>query len=440
MIAALVIPLICVLDFSILDRTDEEWVAPGYELVEEVRIDPLHILEPLLYGWSDSAPDLICDLTFAESSDGDVWRMVLCGRDSIHMLSEGHPPQAALRPEGTTQSWFSPHGDCLVFSRPWDFRYLRLSPGGKLTETVPIFTAGPGPFEPEFYDGNRALSVVIPTLTDAGGMAARASDGARRTDTLFLYDTRHELRAVIGADSSYYGWAQRVVYPNRRDAFVLHPVTEDSSHLIRFNADWDTLLVWPLPIERPRLVLRESPQGRFAAVCSRWENLYLLNTETLETHDLGYQGAPTLSILISEDDSYACALTGVRTDQDVSQEGIVLFENLGDSTIASTRSDLSRLGRLAPSGILGVGNNGRVLIELRDTSCRSVFAHHRYLLLDHNLDPIWLSPDVGGYDGRFNSAPCLRGSRAAAMDWAGERIIYTDENYIYVISLEKSEG
>jgi hypothetical protein len=66
------------LDF--LAESDSEWVAPGWEVFEEIEIRPLDFVEPLFR----SPVNIGCEVFEVQTEDGsNTWRLVICGSDRL---------------------------------------------------------------------------------------------------------------------------------------------------------------------------------------------------------------------------------------------------------------------------------------------------------------------------------------------------------------------
>jgi hypothetical protein len=94
------------LDF--LAESDSEWVAPGWEVFEEIDIDPLDYVEPMYYG-----PYSVACQAFEVMTDtgSRTWRVVMCGSDKLVVLQGNR--EEALELEMPFQSFavqFSQNG------------------------------------------------------------------------------------------------------------------------------------------------------------------------------------------------------------------------------------------------------------------------------------------------------------------------------------------
>jgi hypothetical protein len=101
----------CGYGFEVLDTTDKEWVAPGYEVIEEAVIDPLEYGEP--YG-GVGALKVGIHLSFVEVDSTEAWHVILVLDRKIAVLQEGEEPieiPVDLDIEGCA---FSPSGRFVV--------------------------------------------------------------------------------------------------------------------------------------------------------------------------------------------------------------------------------------------------------------------------------------------------------------------------------------
>lgn len=97
--------------FEILDTTDEEWVAPGYEVIEEAVIDPLEFGEPFL---DDGSPVVGVHLSFIDEETGEAWRVVFVLDRKVVVLEEGSDPVEIPVDLGIESCAFSPSGKFVV--------------------------------------------------------------------------------------------------------------------------------------------------------------------------------------------------------------------------------------------------------------------------------------------------------------------------------------
>ena len=97
--------------FEILDSTDEEWVAPGFEVVEEAVIDPLEYGEPFS---NDGDPSVGVHLSFVASDSSEVWRVVFVLDRKVVVLEEGSDPVEIPVDLGIESCAFSPSGRFVV--------------------------------------------------------------------------------------------------------------------------------------------------------------------------------------------------------------------------------------------------------------------------------------------------------------------------------------
>ena len=98
--------------FEILDVTDEEWVAPGYEVVEEVVIDPLVYGEPFS---DDGVPVIGVHLSFVpDGSSDEAWRVVFVFDRKVVVLTEGADPVEIPVGLEIESCAFSPSGGFVV--------------------------------------------------------------------------------------------------------------------------------------------------------------------------------------------------------------------------------------------------------------------------------------------------------------------------------------
>ena len=93
--------------FEILDTTEEEWVAPGYQVTEEAVIDPLEYGEPFS---NDGEPCVGVHLSFAASDSGEAWRVVFVLDRKVVVLEEGADPVEIPVDLGIESCAFSPSG------------------------------------------------------------------------------------------------------------------------------------------------------------------------------------------------------------------------------------------------------------------------------------------------------------------------------------------
>ncbi|NOQ21754.1 MAG: hypothetical protein GQ565_03770 [Candidatus Aegiribacteria sp.] len=75
---------------AILDQTDEEWTAPGYNVIEEVSINPLDYGEPISWGENCNGPtaSIGCQGFFVPTEDGEKWRIIMLLKDKLVVLQE----------------------------------------------------------------------------------------------------------------------------------------------------------------------------------------------------------------------------------------------------------------------------------------------------------------------------------------------------------------
>ncbi|HQE56752.1 MAG TPA: hypothetical protein PLB15_05345 [Candidatus Fermentibacter daniensis] len=98
--------------FEILDVTDEEWVAPGYEVVEEAVIDPLVYGEPFS---DDGVPVIGVHLSFVpDGSSDEAWRVVFVFDRKVVVLTEGADPVEIPVGLEIESCAFSPSGGFVV--------------------------------------------------------------------------------------------------------------------------------------------------------------------------------------------------------------------------------------------------------------------------------------------------------------------------------------
>lgn len=72
-----------------LDNTRDEWVAPGYIVLEEAVFDPLDYGEPLSIG---NEQGIGCYSFFVETPQGEKWRLVMTFPDKVVVLQEDEEP------------------------------------------------------------------------------------------------------------------------------------------------------------------------------------------------------------------------------------------------------------------------------------------------------------------------------------------------------------
>lgn len=101
----------CGYGFEVLDTTDEEWVAPGYEVVEEAVIDPLEYGEPYT---CNGTPTVGVHLSFVETGTGEVWRVVFVLDRKVVVLQEGEEPDEIPVDLDIASCAFSPSGRYVV--------------------------------------------------------------------------------------------------------------------------------------------------------------------------------------------------------------------------------------------------------------------------------------------------------------------------------------
>jgi len=80
---------------AILDQTDEEWTAPGYNVVEEVSINPLDYGEPIGWGENCNGPtaSIGCQGFFVPTENGEKWRIIMLLKDKLVVLQEDEEPR-----------------------------------------------------------------------------------------------------------------------------------------------------------------------------------------------------------------------------------------------------------------------------------------------------------------------------------------------------------
>ncbi len=83
---------------AILDQTDEEWTAPGYNVIEEVSINPLDYGEPISWGENCNGPtaSIGCQGFFVPTENGEKWRIIMLLKDKIVVLQEGEEAREIL--------------------------------------------------------------------------------------------------------------------------------------------------------------------------------------------------------------------------------------------------------------------------------------------------------------------------------------------------------
>jgi len=108
---ALLLSSACGYGFEVLDTTDSEWVAPGYEVIEEAVIDPLEYGEPYL---NDGSPTVGVHLSFVESDSGETWRVVFVLDRKVVVLQEGEDPVEIPVDLDIESCAFSPSGRFVV--------------------------------------------------------------------------------------------------------------------------------------------------------------------------------------------------------------------------------------------------------------------------------------------------------------------------------------
>jgi hypothetical protein len=97
--------------FEVLDTYDSEWVAPGYEVVEEAVIDPLEYGEPYL---SNGSPTVGVHVSFVESDSSEAWRVVFVLDRKVMVLQEGEEPVEIPVDLDIARCAFSPSGRYVV--------------------------------------------------------------------------------------------------------------------------------------------------------------------------------------------------------------------------------------------------------------------------------------------------------------------------------------
>jgi len=93
---------------GILDQTDEEWTAPGYNVIEEVSINPLDYGEPV--DWSSSSASIGCQGFFVPTEEGEKWRIIMLLKDKIVVLQEDEEVREIPLACDPVEIVFSPNG------------------------------------------------------------------------------------------------------------------------------------------------------------------------------------------------------------------------------------------------------------------------------------------------------------------------------------------
>lgn len=132
---------------GILDQTDEEWIAAGYRIVEEVSINPLDYGEPI--DWNSSSANIGCQGFFVPTEDGEKWRIIMLLKDKVVVLQEDEDVREIPLTCNPVEIIFSPNGRyALVKGRNESRRFDR-----REVEYVNIDTGEVRLFEPELSSG-----------------------------------------------------------------------------------------------------------------------------------------------------------------------------------------------------------------------------------------------------------------------------------------------
>jgi hypothetical protein len=97
--------------FEILDTTDDEWTAPGYQVTEEAVIDPLDYGEPFL---QEGSPAIGLDLSFVGEDSAEAWRVVFVLDEKVVVLQQDEEPVEIPVDLGIEYCRFSSSGRYLV--------------------------------------------------------------------------------------------------------------------------------------------------------------------------------------------------------------------------------------------------------------------------------------------------------------------------------------
>lgn len=207
--------------FEVLDTTDDEWIAPGCEIVEEAFIDPVLYGEPFLY---NGIPRIGAHLSFTPEHVTQAWRVVLVLDRRIVVLQEDEDPVSIPVDLAIQDYAFSPSGRfVLVHDGAGQYTGRNAARIDCETERVEYFDSQP--------DGS------------PGSKGLEATDGGVVRCGLRFFD--EELRLTGELDSSV-SWSWGTLSPSGR-LFVVESASVLPAMLCLYATNGD--LIWQNQVE-----------------------------------------------------------------------------------------------------------------------------------------------------------------------------------------------
>ncbi|MCK4506370.1 MAG: hypothetical protein KAW14_12215 [Candidatus Aegiribacteria sp.] len=397
--------------FEILDQTDQEWVAPGYQ-IEETVINPFDYVESI----GQSTPSVACYAFFPNPEDETVWRLIIVGRDKLVVLQEDWESPFELNlPFDTVGAVFSRNG-----------RYVIVREGTYTNDQAMLINIDS--VEVSYFDPTPDDTKCGLVLADNGTVAGVGHD--------FLIDFSLDLKSSEVREYTDL-YIRNIGISADSRIIVLENVIDRPREIMAF--DWDGRFLWTVDIGDRTVVdpLAVSSDGSFAAASFTSDGFMLLDGITgriLTEQFVGYQSSYAS---ISSDGSRLAIPTALSID------------GRPDNMILAITDDLCRSGTLEeyrPQPGWGyspkdINNNGECLITIFRTSSPW---DSRLGLVDRNGELIWCSELWTGSEHNFSIAPNyynidlrLR-SILGQISPVGSCAVYMDKDtgYIHILNVE----